>query len=145
LTLLRCYQEREVSCRCIVGFGMKGSQFKQLPSREQVEHLFHAITGKSILPKATWITWEPKDSWIHLIPPFEQYIRPCHRLLIRSLLKGYTNDPCSFLRQLLRPFGLHIVIETRQADGASYSRYILREIKEEITHPVIHKEPIWMW
>jgi hypothetical protein len=122
---------------------MKFAQFKSLPPRELVEQLFHATTGTHIMLEATWGAWVPCSEWLHLIPPFEPFIRNSHRILIRSLLKGITTDPCSFLRQLLRPLGLHIVIKNLMSNGTHYTRYILRQIKEET--PTVRKEPIWVW
>lgn len=97
------------------------AQFTTVPPLETVEHFFKIVTGIPFKLDATWVSWltaEPDDVF-----EFLSYIRPCHRKLLMETADGVQPNPCSFLRQLLRPHGFAIRL--------SKKRYIVEELKED--------------
>ena len=97
------------------------AQFTTVPPLEMVQSFFKTATGIPFKLDATWASWlsiEPDD-----IFEFMSYIRPCHRKLLMETADGNQPNPCSFLRQLLRPHGFGIRL--------SKKKYIVEELKED--------------
>jgi len=102
---------------------MHGShaQFTTIPPLEMVQQFFKNVTGIPFKLDAMWTSWlavEPDDVF-----EFISYVRPCHHKLLMETADRVQPNPCSFLRQLLRPHGFAIRL--------SKKRYIVEELKEE--------------
>lgn len=101
---------------------MHYAQFKVIPPLDEIKELFTAATGVTFHMEASWTTWQPLDADDMLI--FRPYIRKCHQKILMETVNGIHKDPCSFLRQLVRPHGFLIVYAGK--------RYTLTEAKEEV-------------
>jgi hypothetical protein len=85
------------------------AQFVELPPLEDIIELYKTATGGKFHLEETWRTWNivhPDDLYV-----FQSYIRPCHRKLLNDTANGIQTTPCSFLRQLLRPYNYSIVYD----------------------------------
>ena len=101
---------------------MMHAQFVELPPLEDIVELYKAATGGKFNLEETWKKWNkvsPDDLYMFL-----PYIRPCHQKLLKETANGTQKNPCSFLRQLLRPYNYSI-----NYDRKTYS---LQEFKEEL-------------
>jgi hypothetical protein len=82
------------------------AQFVAIPSLSRVSELFQLCTGTSFIVEALWRTWLPVKPeallWL------SEYIRPSHQKLLRETIAGEQKNPCSLLRQLLRPHDYRI-------------------------------------
>lgn len=97
------------------------AQFVQVPPLEMIQKFFKSVTGVGFKLDVTWKTWlvvDPDDVF-----EFLPYIRKCHQKLLMETADGNQPDPCSFLRQLLRPHGFCIKLVKKT--------YILQELKED--------------
>ena len=86
---------------------LRMAQFKTIPPLELVKELFVATTGQAFHPEISWTSWrvpDPDDLFV-----FRPYIRNCHQNLLMETANGIQENPCAFLRQLLRPHGYNIV------------------------------------
>jgi hypothetical protein len=91
---------------------MHSTQFSELPPISDIGELFLKVTGVKLTLYTTWRTWilvDPEEYFI-----FQPYIRPCHQRILVETINGVQPNPCAFLRQLLRPYGLHIVKRNNQ-------------------------------
>jgi len=79
------------------------AQFVEVPPLEEVKALFTATTGRQFQLYVTWTKWTPVDPADLYV--FRPYIRRCHQKLLKETANGTQKNPCSFLRQLLRPYG----------------------------------------
>jgi hypothetical protein len=82
------------------------SQFTSQPPFSYIEELFLKATGRKLSVYTVWRIWLPVDSDEYFI--FQPYIRPCHQQILIETINGFQPNPCSLLRQLLRPYGLMI-------------------------------------
>jgi hypothetical protein len=82
------------------------AQFVVVPPLDRVGSLFCIVTGCHFVPEVSWISWKICDvsdiTWLH------EYIRPSHHKLLNDTLLGIQPNPCSLLRQILRPHKYHI-------------------------------------
>ena len=82
------------------------AQFVAIPPFSRIGELFQLCTGTPFVVDAIWRTWLPVKSealsWIL------EYIRPSHQKLLRDTISGDQKNPCSLLRQLLRPHDYRI-------------------------------------
>ena len=86
---------------------MRLTQFKQIPPLEDIQDLFRSVSGVKFFLESSWFSWisvDP-DEFLQFLP----YIRTCHQQILMETVNGVQKNPCSFLRQLLRPYGLTIV------------------------------------
>jgi hypothetical protein len=90
---------------------MKFAQFVEIPPLEDVRGLFTAASGKPFGIGVTWTTWETVDP-DHILE-FQPYIRPCHQRILLETVNGIQN-PCAFLRQLMKPHGFNIVVRRHE-------------------------------
>ena len=89
---------------------MKYTQFKQIPPLALIQALFTECTGMAFLAGVSWIEWKkPSDPFLYL--DFEPYIRKCHQKILKDTVDEKQN-PCAFLRQLLRPHGFTIELNS---------------------------------
>jgi hypothetical protein len=86
---------------------MQHAQFISLPPLADIRELFVMVTGLPFQTNVSWAQWLPVD--IDDILIFKPYIRPCHQKLLMDTINGVQKNVCSFLRQLLRPYGFSIV------------------------------------
>jgi len=91
---------------------MHNTQFSELPPISDINDLFLKATGVKLTLYTTWSSWNPVDPEEYFI--FQPYIRPCHQRILVETINGVQPNPCAFLRQLLRPYGLHIVKRNNQ-------------------------------
>jgi len=82
------------------------SQFTSLPPFPYIEELFRKATGRILSVYTTWQSWLPVEPDEYFV--FQPYIRPCHQQILMETINGFQPNPCSLLRQLLRPYGLMI-------------------------------------
>ncbi len=99
---------------------MQHAQFVDLPPLDDIKELFKKTTNLPFQLNVSWTIWIPAD--IDDLLVFKPYIRPCHQKLLMDTLYGEQKNACSFLRQLLRPYGYTI---TKRKNF-----YTLAEIKE---------------
>lgn len=85
---------------------MKFTQFKEIPPLKDIQDLFMELTGIGLVVGGSWRTWRPVDPYRLL--EFEPYIRKCHQKILAETVDGIQPNPCSFLRQLVRPYGFLI-------------------------------------
>ena len=82
------------------------AQFVAIPPLSRLGELFHLCTGTPFVVEALWRTWLPVASnnydWL------SEYIRPSHQKLLQDTISGKQKNPCSLLRQLLRPHDYRI-------------------------------------
>lgn len=76
-------------------------QFIVVPPLTKVTELFVKATGKHLAAGVSWVAWEicTKENFER----FRKYIRPSHQKILDDTVNGIAENPCSFLRQLLRP------------------------------------------
>ena len=86
---------------------MQHAQFNILPPLADIQELFVTAIGLPFQTNVSWTQWLPVD--IDDILIFKPYIRPCHQKLLMDTINGVQKNACSFLRQLLRPYGFSIV------------------------------------
>ena len=82
------------------------AQFVDLPPLDMIKELFAAATGLIFCEGVSWRVWQvldPSDLYM-----FRPYIRKCHQQLLMETANGIQSNACSFLRQLLRPYGFSI-------------------------------------
>ena len=82
------------------------AQFVTVPPFEDVQEFFTAVTGKPFHLLVTWTKWNSVDT--DQLYAFRPYIRRCHQKLLKETANGVQKNACSFLRQLLRPYGFCI-------------------------------------
>ena len=82
------------------------AQFVVLPPLSRIESLFIKITNCKFVEEAVWKTWksQPEEEYAWLY----EYIRPSHQKLLIETIIGTQPNPCSLLRQLLRPYNYRI-------------------------------------
>ena len=99
-----------MSCRTIsdveVDTIQHHSQFTEVPPLNDIQELFMKASGLKLSLYTTWLVWKPLDPEDYFV--FQPYIRPCHQRILMETINGQQPNPCSFLRQLLRPYGLLI-------------------------------------
>lgn len=93
------------------------AQFAVVPIISRIKALFEAATHVKFVKEACWTTWQPVKvsdyEWLY------DFIRPSHQKLLIETVEGIQKNPCSLLRQLLRPHDYRI---DRTANG-----WILKE------------------
>ena len=86
----------------------KGAQFVEMPPLEMVTEFFTTVTGLPLQLDVSWTRWIAYD--VDELYVFKPYIRKCHQKLLLETANGVQKNVCSFLRQLLRPYGYCIVL-----------------------------------
>jgi hypothetical protein len=76
-------------------------QFIVVPPITKVTELFVKATGKPLAAGTSWMGWNAcaKEDFER----FRKYIRPSHQKILDDAVNGIAENPCSLLRQLLRP------------------------------------------
>ena len=95
---------------------MRNTQFKTIPPLEDIQTLFCIVTGVKFFVESTWYTFvdtNNPDIFLHFMP----YIRPSHQKVLLDTVNGKQKNPCSLLRQLLRPHGYTILFEPTSVKG----------------------------
>lgn len=82
------------------------AQFVVVPPLDRVGRLFCIVTGCQFVPEASWTLWKVCD--VSDIVWLRDYIRPSHQKLLNDTINGIQKNPCSLLRQILRPHQYHI-------------------------------------
>lgn len=82
------------------------AQFIVIPPLARVSAYFTEATGKPLTPNITWNRWNALSSETY--DEIATYVRPCHSGILDSTRDGLYENPCTLLRQLLRPHGLRI-------------------------------------
>ena len=124
--------------RVIVIVDMRYTQFRTIPPLSDVQELFCKVTGVKFFAESTWFEWirsdlMSPDDYLHFI----EYIRPSHRKILLDTVNGNQKNPCSFLRQLLRPHGYTIVFEPTCCKGA-YTLRLVSDIKTDQISTTVH-------
>ena len=99
------------------------AQFVVVPPLPKIAALFASITGRSLQNDVEWSSWT--DVSAEMFEVFRPYIRPSHQKILNSLLSATDKTPCTFLRQLLRPYEFKVqktptgwvVRQTKPEDG----------------------------
>jgi hypothetical protein len=77
------------------------AQFVVVPAIDRIRRLFELATGAKFTNDACWKSWTPIQTaeyeWLY------DFIRPCHQKLLIETVEGVQENPCSLIRQLLRP------------------------------------------
>jgi hypothetical protein len=76
-------------------------QFIVVPPLTKVTELFVKATGKNLVAGVSWAAWEICNK--EEFERFRKYIRPSHQKILEDSVNCISGNPCSFLRQLLRP------------------------------------------
>jgi hypothetical protein len=87
------------------------AQFIVVPPLTKIAELFTKATGKHFAAGVSWVFWEtcsPEN-----FERFRKYIRPSHQKILDEVVAGTAENPCSLLRQLLRPYKYTIRRGTR--------------------------------
>ena len=82
------------------------AQFILPPSLVKVNVLFEKVTGCALSAGVSWGRWLPHVS--DDLESFRKYIRPSHYRVLDDTIAGRYDNPCSFLRQVMRPHNLTI-------------------------------------
>ena len=111
---------------------MRNTQFKTIPPLDDIQKMFCCVTGVKFFVESTWYTFvETSDPDIFL--QFMPYIRPSHQKILLDTANGKQKNPCSLLRQLLRPHGFTILFEPTSVKGT----YCLKKIGPTNKNPHI--------
>ena len=83
------------------------AQFVALPPFGRIRALFTALTSCTFTVDVCWTKWYTVDVSSHYMWLCD-YIRPSHQKLLQETMGGLQPNPCSLLRQLLRPYDYRI-------------------------------------
>lgn len=111
------------------------AQFVEVPPIEDVKEFFTAVTGRNFNLLVTWTKWLPIDT--DQLYAFRPYIRRCHQKLLKETANGTQKNPCSLLRQLLRPHGYCISLVKKT--------YTLIEWKEDTKTVGVKEGGLIVW
>jgi hypothetical protein len=77
------------------------AQFIVVPPLTKLTELFTKATGKPFVVGVSWMFWE--TCTVADFERFRKYIRPSHQKVLDEAVAGTAENPCSLIRQLLRP------------------------------------------
>lgn len=82
------------------------AQFGLVPPLSRIQTLFEKVSGCRFIKEVVWKSWNLADTadyeWLY------EYIRPSHQKLLNETIEGIQENPCSLMRQLLRPHDYRI-------------------------------------
>jgi hypothetical protein len=82
------------------------AQFVVVPPLSRISLLFEKVTACRFIKENVWKSWTPgiitDYDWLY------EFIRPSHQKLLIETIEGIHVNPCSLLRQLLRPHDYRI-------------------------------------
>jgi hypothetical protein len=87
------------------------AQFIVVPPLTKIMDLFTKVTGRHFAPGVSWVVWEEYNK--EDVERFRKYIRPSHQRILDDVISGTSENPCSLLRQLLRPHNYTIRRNTK--------------------------------
>jgi hypothetical protein len=85
------------------------AQFRVVPSLKKIAVIFKEATGMVLEVGITWKEW--KELSRETLESLRPYYRPCHIHILEETESEKYENPCTLLRQLLRPHGLRISVK----------------------------------